>query len=225
MPVWIAEFLGALLRWALATLTGALVARSIIPQDVADSVVTHGVPTLLAWLLILIPLGLSWLQKWKARKVKLLALEMKPGTSEKELDAEAKKTLSKYPSTGIGVLLLALTLGGGAMLLSTSCSTGGPDGPVIVGTNISQHDAKRALLELQDARVLVLKSVAAIYMTDQGNPKYQAAVLAVDRVDQEFTAGWRLAALAADTWDPVLFLQRYSQALNALGRMKAEVPQ
>jgi len=111
MPVWIAEFLGALLRWALATLTGALVARSIIPQDVADNVVTHGVPTLLAWLLILIPLGLSWLQKWKARKVKLLALEMKPGTSEKELDAEAKRTIQKFipPTAMLVILAIALS--------------------------------------------------------------------------------------------------------------------
>lgn len=133
------------------------------------------------------------------------------------------KRTGSASSAGVGLLILTLALGGVGVSLA-SCSSIGPDGPVIVGTNISQKDAKRALIELQDARVLILKSVATIYMTDPQKPEYIEAVRSIDRLDAEFRKYWDLAALAADAWDPVLFLQQYTMALNAKKGMQWEVP-
>jgi len=85
-------------------------------------VLAYGVPTILAWVAVLIPLALSWIQKWRARKLKLLALEMKPGTSEKELDAEAKKSINKNIGTGAMLFLVAVALSIATISLSACAS-------------------------------------------------------------------------------------------------------
>jgi hypothetical protein len=123
------------------------------------------------------------------------------------------------------ILLLVLTLAlGFAAMTAASCGHNTQGKPVIVGTQMSQSDAKRALIELQDARVLALKSVAAIYVTDPNNQTYIDAVRSIDRYDIEFRKYWGLAALAAETWDPIVFVQWYAAAQLAVNTMKSEVP-
>jgi len=120
MPVWAADFFGAFLRWALGVFAGALVVRGIIPKEIADAFVAGMVPQVLAWAIVLSPLALSWFQKWKARKIKLLALEMKPGTSEKELDDEVKRTISKHVPPAAMLVLVALALSA-ATIAASGC--------------------------------------------------------------------------------------------------------
>lgn len=122
MPVWLAEFLGALLRWLLMLALAPLVSKAIIPQEIADKVVAYGVPTILAWIVVLVPLAWSWFQKWRARKVKLMALEMPPGTSEKDLEAEARKSISKHIPPGVSLFILAVLLSA-ATVAAAGCRT------------------------------------------------------------------------------------------------------
>lgn len=121
MPVWIAELLGALIRWLLMLLLVPLVSRSLITQDIADTILANGVPQILAWIAVLIPLALSWWSKYKARKLKLLALKMPEGTDEKELDAAAKK-IKAAASIGptITTFIVVLVI---AALAGTGCTT------------------------------------------------------------------------------------------------------
>lgn len=118
MPVWIAELLGALIRWLLMLLLVPLVSRSLITQDIADTILANGVPQILAWVAVLIPLALSWWQKYKARKLKLLALAMPPGTDEKELTAKSKQisgssSIGPTVTTFIVVVIIAALAGTG----------------------------------------------------------------------------------------------------------------
>lgn len=122
MPIWIAELLGALVRWLLMLMLVPLVSRSLITQDIADTILANGVPQILAWVAVLVPLALSWWSKYKARKLKLLALAMPPGTDEKELavkskQIEASSSIGPTITTFVVVLIIAAMAGTGCTTL------------------------------------------------------------------------------------------------------------
>jgi len=224
MPVWVVEFLGALIRWALATLAGALVVRGVIPQGVADSVVTHGVPALLAWVLVLLPLALSWLQKWKARRVKLLALEMKPGTSEKELDAEARRSISKHVPPAVMLVALALALSA-ATIAASGCRSVTLPGSALDVTSADQ--AARCVVILGDtfeaSMSILVELRAAGHISDAQWSEIDDAQRAVNTYGPQLVTAvelWRRFGVRAN-FDASY--EEMKHAVDRVARVQAEV--
>lgn len=223
---------GTTIRWAVTFALGLMFSRGVISQETYDQLFA-GIPAVIGFLLVLVPLVQSFWAKWRSRQKTEQAVDVALALPVTATKADVVAEIAKQPdlpllpkitsggSTALPMLALVLLVAFG----SNSCQTLGiGDGkPVVVDSSISQQNAKRALIELQDARTLLLKSMATIYMAAPHDANVIDAVRAVDRYDAKFREAWQLAALAADSWNSVLFSLRYSEARDQVELMKVEV--
>lgn len=229
---------GLAIRAAVLALAAMLLGRGVISKELYDQIeqILAGLVVVIPVLIMIGTIAQSVYAKWKGRnRTETLvkeALDAPAGTTKAELVAAnppepsliAKVTGSgSTPLPTLVAVALAGLLSAGILLVSSACGTFGGDKPITVNSTITQANAKRALIELQDARTLVLKSMATIYMTSPNDPNVIASVRAVDRYDAKFREAWQLAALAADAWSPDLFSLRYGEAHAQVDAMKAEV--
>lgn len=126
---------------------------------------------------------------------------------------------------GVGLLVLTLVLGGAGIAMS-SCASGGGSGQtlgdMIDAATITQSQARTLLIQVQDARVAVLKSVAAAYLAAPNDPRVIELANDVNTIDVRFSAAWRIAARAVDEWSPTAFVAAYNDALYEVETMKRE---
>jgi len=221
-------------RFVVSMILMTLVSHQWISQEFYDQFV-KGLPEIVLALGLLGTLAQSiwsgWRKSQHVEKVVDKALDAPAGTTKAEVLAQVPPPPSIVAKiTGSGstplpmILLLVLTLVPGfAALTTTGCAHRADGKPVIVGTQMSQSDAKRALIAIQDTRTAELKAMAAIYVAAPNSPRVQAAARAVDAMDKQIQEYWAIAAKACDEWDVQTFLVWYYRARGQLDSMSAEV--
>jgi uncharacterized membrane protein YqjE len=80
-----AEFMGALIRWALTLITGYLSAKHVITADQADRLATELVKHALLLAPAAVALAWSVVQKYRSRLKFLAAQELPAGASDREV--------------------------------------------------------------------------------------------------------------------------------------------
>jgi len=226
------ENAGVTLRYVLTVIGTIMLSRQVISQEVYDQYV-KGIPEIVALILMLTPYFQSLWSKWKGRqRTEALvgaALAMPEGTTKAELVAAVPPPPSIVDKiTGAGklplpiIILVVLCFAGGAVLIATSCTTNA-SGPVIIGTEMSQTDARRAMTALLDTRTAVLKAMAEAVTARPNDRAVISAAMAVDRADKAAKPYIDAATAAVDDWSVAAFLAAYNRASTQVETMKARV--
>lgn len=130
-------------------------------------------------------------------------------------------------AVGIGLLVVTLAAGSAGIALS-GCSYFKSDGPsladVLDAAKITQPEAKKALIKIQDARTAALKAFAIVYVTAPKNDKLNAAKETIEYLDDDFRKHWGKAALAVDNWSPSVFVREYTITQQRVAAMKSATP-
>lgn len=240
----LSTFITIFVRAALIAIAAKL--ANIIPKAWIDFLVSDlGAGQVSGVVLGLVVLGWSWWSKRHADKRTAVALILPAGATEATLSAAVKATpgigppsvptdpavIAKITGSGttplppvIGILLLCLALSSGVAL--TGCAHNSAGEPIVVNSSITQRDAKRALIQVQDARVAALKVMAAVYVARPNDPRIVEAAKLCERYDNLFRKEWAAAAQAVDAWAVEIFLLHYGQtraAVDAIQSTAAEV--
>lgn len=159
--------LGSLVRSALMMITGFLIERHLVSQEIANQFVSDGV----AHVLIAVPaaLALAWSVwvKVRGRARFLTALEAAPGTTEEQV--KDKVDAGMGVSVKAGAIVLACALAGAAALSMPSCASLQPppgtyDAPTLRTRNADE--AVKALQALSDTAINMNAAKGAAHLSD-----------------------------------------------------------